>query len=53
MFQGLVESFLQMATWLQAMSESVPVSQISIAAWLMLNLGGLLAGWSPFKASEQ
>lgn len=53
MYQGLAESLGELAWFLQSVSQTIPVSQVSLLAWLMYVISCSLTNQSPFKAPEQ
>ena len=53
MYQGLASFLIGLASWLQLASESLPISQLSIVAWIMFVLSGSFAGNNPFKFPER
>jgi hypothetical protein len=53
MYQGLASSLHGLASWLQSASENVPISQLSLMAWVMFVLSCSLAGNNPFNTPEQ
>jgi hypothetical protein len=53
MYQALASALNDLAWWLQSASQVVPISQLSIATWLMFVISGYFDFKEPFKASKQ
>ena len=53
MHQGLTASLEEAATWLQAASQAVPVSQLSVVTWVVFLISGSFASKNAFNAPEQ
>jgi len=53
MYQGLASFLIGLASWLQLASESLPISQLSIVAWIMFALSGSFTRNNPFKSPER
>ena len=53
MYQCSASALEEAATWLQGVSQAVPVSQLSFIAWLMFVITGSISLKSVFKFPEQ
>jgi len=53
MFQGLASALNGLASWLQWASQTAPVSQLALIAWLVLVASCSFSANHPFNVSEQ
>jgi hypothetical protein len=53
MYQGLASVLEDVATWLQSASQAVPISQLSIATWLVFVISGAFGSKNAFNFAEQ
>jgi hypothetical protein len=53
MYQGLTSILEDVATWLLSASQSVPISQLSIATWAVFLISGAFSSKTAFNVAEQ
>jgi hypothetical protein len=53
MYAGLSAAINDLATWLQAASQVVPLSQLALVSWFFFVLGGSVRAESPFNISKR
>jgi hypothetical protein len=53
MRQILLSAIGDLASWLQSASQAVPISQLSLIAWVMLNISSRFDPLNPFNVPEQ
>jgi hypothetical protein len=53
MFPGLASALQELGNVLLSVSQTLPVSQLSLIAWAMLAAGGVLGSRNSFNTPEQ
>lgn len=53
MYSGLISSVDEVVSWLLSASQSVPISQLSLIAWLVFAFGGSSVSRSSFNTPER